>query len=1047
MAGTFWPEAKASIVLLPSGEQGETILVLAGEWTRMGLIGPALWVVPEAVDVDTAGPPFIQAMVLGVGRDQETTQVRVDLFEALAREPLAVVRLIKLRSAVPSRAHDAIQDAIADRVREYVRKSMPTINPAANVLDQASELTYATLICAPSEFQLRQRVDWASGEYGAVVIASPEDRSSPWSGDAFVRENDRFVGFTLLHLASIAGLWNGVGVSSFELFRREESGHESVWISRVFLNAVLTESLGRRTAARVLTEVARPDSLLVDASVSAPPVGTAFIDDGLVDSYVEGMVSGAMRLGDGALGFRSSPDAVDPARRRVGIWRQLARFFVFAVEKLVRMPYWTWRWLTSQTSRRLTRLLHTDEGAAVVGPDLAEVYDARDLLLVGEARGIRDAEAAARAAMNAPASIAHLRTTPALWARLRELVFGSLDGSADLSDLGFTPVEGNVPVFGRVSDVLALPGDPWTAPRDRLPPDFPEAVDWYTLATGEPRAQLEGWAADATARRVVAGAEASRLHADVVRLRAFHAVAEALPPAFAAEPDPALVNAPPPKAAAVPMTAERARLNDATARADTAHAAFQSCSAEEQARADTLQQYDGWSQAQDRSFIWRLLGRLSDEGRAARTAAAGYAAQIEQTEVPAIGRLVRLRRRFHATMLIGWLIALLVGGLIWLGFVLVAARQSVAALGAADAERLRQFLWIILAIVVIAALILTLIALIAYHAGWSRFQRRVDLAHARIDQLGRSSRHARQEVTRLRSLHRQTVDWLTLLSRGIHHPWHVPPRWLEREDYEVARVKMPFALQIATIRDEEHGATARLRGVMTDRLVVRGWRHDAFESLVAEVARSRGSTGASFGLAALDEDLPHSSNHTRKMLMAAMGDETILTRVAGPRLDELVRAGQRSELGGGRPRVQLVGDNPLRTLVRAADPYDTVGDDLDWDEFLLGSLVGRRDPVSPLSSTVLAELEVHERHHERVTSYLALPERLESHLSFAPNDRVKIAPFRGGGAAPVDVVWRVDIVGPVPRSAIRLWSDQDAPPAPSAPAKPSSSSGSPDSGV
>ena len=50
---------------------------------------------------------------------------------------------------------------------------------------------------------------------------------------------------------------------------------------------------------------------------------------------------------------------------------------------------------------------------------------------------------------------------PRLWARLRELVFGALDGSADLSELGFAPIEGGVPIFGRVSDVLALPDTPW----------------------------------------------------------------------------------------------------------------------------------------------------------------------------------------------------------------------------------------------------------------------------------------------------------------------------------------------------------------------------------------------------------------------------------------------------------------------------------------------------------------------------------------------------------------------------------------------------------
>ena len=501
MADPFWPDAKTSIILLPSGVQGESLLALAAEWTKMGLLGPALWVQPERFVAEVGAPPRIDAMVIGVGRDQEIATVHIDLFEALAQESLAVVRLVKLRSAVPSRELDAEQDAIAERVRDYVRRSMPMMNPSANISEQATDLKHVTLICAPTEFQLQQRVDWTSGEFGVVVIASPEDRSSPWSGDAFVRENDRFVGFTLLHLASVAGLWNGVGKGSFELSQREESGSQSVWVSRVFLNAVLTESLGRRTAARVLDDAARPDSLLVDASLSAPPEGTAFIDDAMVSGYVDDMVTGAMRLDDGTLGFRASAESGEPPKRRVAIFAELGRFFSFSWDKLSRMPYWSWRWLTSRTSRRLTRSLHTDEGAEIVGSDLDWIFDVRDRTILAEARHIKNSEQAARAQLNAPASKAHIRTTPQLWAGLRKLVFGALDGSADLSDLGFAPVEGNVPIFGRVSDVLALPGEPWRVPREKVPPEFPEKVDWYALALDDPREKLEDHLKDAADRR------------------------------------------------------------------------------------------------------------------------------------------------------------------------------------------------------------------------------------------------------------------------------------------------------------------------------------------------------------------------------------------------------------------------------------------------------------------------------------------------------------------------------------------------------------------
>lgn len=1046
MADPFWPDAKASIVLLPSGEQGKSLLSLAGEWTKMGLLGPALWVLPERVDELHDGPPRIDAVVIGIGRDQEIAEVRLDLFEALAQEALSVVRLVKLRSALPERELDALQDGIADRVREYVRKSMPMPNPAANITEQATELKHATLICAPTEFQLRQRVDWASGEFGVVVVASPEDRSSPWSGDAFVRENDRFVGFTLMHLASVAGLWNGVGRGSFELYRREESGHQSVWISRVFVNAVLTESLGRRTAAQVLSEAARPDSLLVDASVSAPPEGTAFIDDVHVSGYVDDMVAGALRLDDGTLGFRKPQESGAPGKRRVGFWAQLGRFLAFAGDKLARMPYWAWRWISSAASRRLTRSLHTDEGAELVGSQIDDAFDVRDQILLAEARRIKDSEQAARAQVNAPAGVAHLRTTPRLWMRLRELVFGSLDGSADLSELGFAPIEGSVPVFGRVSDVLALPTDPWRASREEVPEGFPSEVDWYALALDDPREQLEHHLREATRRRIESTSAIAVLTSEIAALGARPAQAEGaaekapsvpVVPATrrdaaslrasadgdaATQPDPS--EAPPAAPVMVtPAPSEPLRLVAAREELAAARAELQRAETEERTRTETLERYDGWASTQDRSFIWRLLTRLAGERRNSEKMAMSYAEEIERTVVPAPGDLMRLRQRFHRTMLVGWIVAAVLAVIAWLVMVQVGAKEGEDAANTFDADSWYQWTWIALAVIAAAVVLLTVIALIRYHSGWSRFQRRIDVTQARLAQIGHHSRLARQEATRLRSLHRQTVDWLVLLSKAIHKPWHVPHSWLEKQSYEVARGALPFAVQVSTIQDDDRAATARLRGVMTDQLVVRGWRHAAFESLVAEIALERGSSPSTFGLEALDEDLPHSSNHTRKMLLASLDDDTVLTRVAGPRLEELVKSAQRNELHGGRPHVRPVGSNPLHALVKAGDPFASASADIPWDDFLLGSLAGRRDPITPLSATVLAELELSERHHERVTSYLVLPRRLESRLAFHDAANVSIITFEEGGTAPVDLVWRVDIAGPVPLSAIHLWND------------------------
>ncbi|WP_214466103.1 hypothetical protein [Microbacterium flavescens] len=967
--------------------------------------------------------------MLGIDVDLEVRRVEVDLFEALAREVLTVVRLVKLRSAAPSREMDALQDAIAERVREYVRKSMPMPNPGTTVLDQTAELKHATLICAPTEFQLQQRVDWASSEFGVVVVASPEDRSSPWSGDAFVRDDDRFVGFTLLHVVSVAGLWRGLPTGSFELVRREESGHRSVWLSRVFINAVLAGALSRRAAAQVLTEAARSDSALVDPGFSAPPVGTVFIQDGQVSGYIDEMVQGAMSLDGGALEFNEPAVTAEPARDRSNAGTESVRFVSFSADKLARVPVWTWRWLTSAAYRRVTKALHSDEGSTELVGYESHVFDTRELELIADAERIVMDEQRARAEAGAPASVSHIKSTPRLWARLRELVFGSLDGSADLSDLGFAPIEDAVPIFGRVSDVLALPEHPWLPPRSLVPHDFPERVDWYVLALEDPRERLVDAAADASAARDAAQREVTTLQQDVERLKAelstpiaspVEAPPSATPAAAGTESGPAAP--PPPPAPPAGDAPETLALKTSIARVETklgeATAEFARFSIEAERFEGGVNAFDEWASTQDRTFVWRLLTRLGGERRAAEQKSAEFSEQIDSLTIPEPGELIRLRSRFHRVVVPTWLIGAVVAGLSVYELVRRAIRGDDIA---SEIE-----LWTILGATVGVVVIISVIALIAYHRGWSRFQRRINLERHRLAQLGTNSRTARQEASRLASLHRQTVDWLVLLSRAIHRPWHVPEQWTAKDDLEVARSRMPFAVQVATVVDDDHASATRLRGVMTEHLFVRGWRHDAFTSLVREIAIDRGMLSSSFGPHTLDEDLPHASNHSRRMLLAAIDDEHVLTRVAGPRLEELMKAAHRDEGQVTRPRVQPVVDDPLHVIARGPNG-EPIATDRAWDDFLLGSLAGRTDPMTPLSATVLTEIELGERHHERVQSHLVLPERLAAKLAYSKDTPVQVVSFPDDSTGVVDLSWRVDIAGPVPIRAIHLWDRTSRP--------------------
>lgn len=1144
------------MILLPGGEQGHAVLERAAEWTEMGLLGPALWVLPERVELRTDGPAVIGATVLGVGRTQELVTLHVDLFETLARDELALVRMIKLRSATASHELDAEQDAIADAVSATLTQSMPMAAPTTNVTDAATDLARVTLICAPSQFQLQQRVDWAIREYGTVVVASPEDRSSPWSGDAFVRDNERFTGFVLMHLASVAGLWSGVEKGTFELFPSQASGVGSVWVSRVFINAVLTESLGRRTAADVLDEAGRADSLLIDPSVGAPPEGTFYIEHGDVPAFVTSMVDAVLSLDGAALAFHAPAEVPDPPRRRIGIVAQLGSFFAFSGDKLAGMPRWTWRWVTSSAARSLTRRLHGDDGTHIVGEDLDRAFDLRDRLLLAERDRVIENERAARAMLSGPAGVSQQRTTPRLWRRLRELVFGSLDGSSDLSELGFAEVEGKVPVFGRVSDVFEAPDQLWSPPGGAVAGTLGGStggagtpIGWHDMALDDPRATLAQHATRAASEHEQAEAQlglAQRRLAELEHQRevgewqsvldgsisiaiaetdagvadgaekAKDAAANAAATAAAEQAEAATSDAADPSAddpddakpetpltraalkaeaeaevdavrkprggdeagdagrdedrsedrrdAEAPTEAAAASTGDGDAVGDAAAdaiadavgvrrrakrkkhggakrapggaapkyvdpslaasiaAAQERVFAAETARAEraaartaaeaAIESFDVWALRHERSFVWRLLSRLAQERRGAQDAAEHFARGIDTLDVQKPGTLIALRKRFHLTMLVGWLIIIAVAALLILLPIWIEDLRENLTWYPSDPT--------IFSVAAGAAVVLTLIALASYHRGWSQFQRRIDLAQAHLTRVSQGSVHARGEMSRLASLHRQTVDWLVLLARGIHRPWLVPQEWTQRPAYGGARDSMPFAMQIGQVQDEDHASATRLKRMTKERLVVRGWRQQAFSALIAEVAAELGQSAASFGISALDEDLPHSSNHTREMLRENMGSEAVLQRVAAPRLRELMASIQRSALHGSRPLVHPVGANPLRRIA-SSDLLGGASEDVPWDDFLLGSLAGRRDPVTPLSAVSMSEQHVQEGYHEHVRSLLVLPERLEADLEFRANAPVSLIPYAGGGSSSLDLVWRVDLAGPLPVSAIRLW--------------------------
>jgi len=435
--------------------------------------------------------------------------------------------------------------------------------------------------------------------------------------------------------------------------------------------------------------------------------------------------------------------------------------------------------------------------------------------------------------------------------------------------------------------------------------------------------------------------------------------------------------------------------------------------------------YDRWAVDRDRSFIWQLCARLATDRAAAAEAVDQFAREIAEIEVPAPVDLIHLRKKFHRRMLASWASAGgAAGGLLGLAGMFSAVTSFLALLGPFAPGP-----GFILVVAAAGAVVFSSGALAAYHRGWSAFQRRVDLTHAHLQYVSGASRHARQELARLTSLHRQAVDWLDLLARAIHDPWRVRRDWLATSGDEIDEDSLPFAMSIGTVVEDDHAAIARLRRMTTDHLLRRGWRAAAFRDLVREAGDELGQDASSFSVAMLDDDLPHSSNNTRRMLRETMRGEALLVRVAAPRLRELMDEIQTRALQRSRPRVSPVGSDPLDPLAAMSDPAG-IEEGTAWDDFLVASLAGRREPVTPLSTGWVDAGDVQERYHEHVASYLVLPERLEERLRLPEDAAISTVPLRGAARDGLDLVWRADVVGPLPVGSIGLWSGALPSPAP-----------------
>lgn len=455
-----WGEGGLTIVLLPSGQLGDELLTVAKQWTDLKLLSQAVWVRPEFLDTSISNPPKQKALILGEDRDGSALEVEVDLFEQLARQQLLLVRLLVVRSVSESVGFDTQQDELGNVLEKYLTVALPLPVSAGYDRDSYTQFLRLNLVCAPTEFEMEQGSRLLSGKFNANFVAAAEDRSAPLAGDAFMRHEPpsmRFASFTMMHVAAVGALWQGLPKGLYELLNPSGGTGSQTYLSRVFASAILTDGLARRASARVLKRVADPQTGAVDFATELPVEGTYQIPDSEHDKYIESMVNLTFEFDDRKLSYRPSPEAerVDAIQRSMSA--ETSNFLLFVWDKLSAMPIHMAKWAHRRTAKALNVLLHGGDDTGYASVKLPEEhFDPRDQVVMENRERILIEKEKADLALVSPVTPSEVRSTPALWTNIRDLVFGMLDAS-NLERLGYPESENGWPIFYRVSDLFADP--------------------------------------------------------------------------------------------------------------------------------------------------------------------------------------------------------------------------------------------------------------------------------------------------------------------------------------------------------------------------------------------------------------------------------------------------------------------------------------------------------------------------------------------------------------------------------------------------------------
>jgi hypothetical protein len=451
MARNPWPAQAASVIVLPSGDRGKILLDIAKSWSQSGILGQALWVLPKS-DLAESHGLAIEAQIFG----RENT-VSVDLFQQLAQSPLKTLRVMAVRLLAKQDDVDELQDSNIAALDALANVGVPFVTGTNGAGSSGTNVYRINLIMAPSWLEEVKHRSLTEKRWTHNVIISPEDRTSPWGIDAFVREETNLYGITLSNIASAGGLWMGAPTGTFELKEHNRSGIPGqIWLQRTFARGVLTEGLAVEHAVKAMESAAKPDANLLRPEYGLQPQGIALLPESRITEKVDWMLDEIFKMENGALSYRKYPGGHKIEPVVWGFGKQLSEFFKFAWDKTKMIPVWTWKAIVSGLSRKFTKVFQGEDGNAVVDGRISfkMSLDESDQIVDEKVYDLDRIKEEALKGKRGKVTSTAVRATPELWSKIRTLLFAMLDGSNGPDGIDLEKKEERQYVFGRLSDLV-----------------------------------------------------------------------------------------------------------------------------------------------------------------------------------------------------------------------------------------------------------------------------------------------------------------------------------------------------------------------------------------------------------------------------------------------------------------------------------------------------------------------------------------------------------------------------------------------------------------